>query len=172
MRHFAAIVMVLIAFSYTNQINSPTEFESTVRTYPEVRVLSSYSEKDVECLARNIYHESRGEPVDGQLAVAQVTINRWHKNPKRSLCTVVYSQNEYGCQFSWVCEDTKLPKRSSQVWQQSVVLARTALTLSANGLYCCKGLENALYFHSVTVHPRWSKTRTLIGRIGNHVFYS
>lgn len=115
------------------------------------------------CLAKNIYYEARGEPVQGKIAVAQVTLNRViHRTQfDASICQVVYAKR----QFSWTDEKHKAP--TGQAWHEAQALAK-AVVIGTVHLPDFK----ALYFHNLTVNPRWNKTKELIARIGNHIFYA
>ena len=118
---------------------------------------------DVECLAKNIYHEARGEGLQGKIAVAQVTINRVESRQFQStVCAVVYAPN----QFSWTLDKRKRV-RDQQAWQASVSIARAVLTQAVR-------LPDfpALYFHTPQVNPKWNRNKTVVARIGNHIFYS
>lgn len=112
---------------------------------------------ELHCLAQNIYHEARGEPRRGQLAVALVTLNRVkHANYPNSICKVVFQPN----QFSW----TKvLGKRKVKIPYKFYLLANEALTHQDFTF-------NAIYFHNTTIKPGWKARR--IAKIGNHVFYA
>lgn len=117
-------------------------------------------EKAVNCLAKNIYHEARGEPLAGKLAVAKVTINRVESAQfADTICGVVYEKG----QFSWTA-NRKLKVLDKQAWQESLNIARDAVY---NGLDEIR--LSALYFHSVSIKPKWTKKR--ITKIGNHIFY-
>lgn len=122
------------------------------------------SERDVNCLAENIYHEARGESVKGQIAVAQVTINRMlhNKHFKSSICGVVYEK----AQFSWTLDKPKRIRDGAK-WRQTVALARSVL----DGYHHIPNF-NALYYHTHAVNPRWNRNKQIIATIGSHVFYA
>ena len=118
---------------------------------------------EVECLAKNIYHEARGESFYGQVAVALVTVNRVASGQfQNSICKVVYAEG----QFSWTQNESKRVKES-KAWSSAMKIATAVLN---------KTIEQpeftALYFHTVHVRPKWAKTKTLVARIDNHLFYS
>ena len=118
---------------------------------------------DVECLAKNIYHEARGEGLAGKIAVAQVTINRVESRQfQNTICGVVYAPS----QFSWTLDKRKRV-RDQKSWQASVSIARAVLTQAVR-------LPDfpALYFHTPQVNPKWNRNKTVVARIGNHIFYS
>lgn len=121
------------------------------------------STTDIDCLARNIYHEARGESIEGQLAVAQVTVNRVRSGKfQPTVCGVVHAHR----QFSWTLDKRKKIK-DSKAWQASMVIARAVLTQGVR-------LPNfeALYFHTHKVKPRWNRSKQVVAVIGNHIFYS
>lgn len=118
--------------------------------------------RQVDCLARNIYHESRGEPFWGQVAVAQVTLNRAkHKLWPSNLCAVVYQH----AQFSWTLAQRK-PVRDTKAWRESMIIARAVLrgTLHIPNFH-------ATHFHTKQVKPRWHRSMQVVATIGNHIFY-
>lgn len=115
------------------------------------------------CLAKNIYYEARGEPMQGKIAVAQVTLNRvTHRTEFQSnICGVVYAKH----QFSWTMEKHREP--GGEAWREAQAIAKAVVIGTAH-------LPNfkALYFHNLTVQPQWNKTKELVARIGNHIFYA
>jgi spore germination cell wall hydrolase CwlJ-like protein len=118
---------------------------------------------EIMCLAKNIYYEARGEPLHGKIAVAQVTLNRvTHRTEfQSSICGVVYAKN----QFSWTMERHREPR--GEVWLEAQALAK-AVVIGTAHLPDFK----ALYFHNLTVKPKWNQTKELVARIGNHIFYA
>jgi spore germination cell wall hydrolase CwlJ-like protein len=127
--------------------------------------------KQLECLTKNIYWEAAGEPFEGKVAVAQVTLNRVESGKFGStVCQVVFQKNVFYeklvCQFSWVCEQTGRTKPVSQKgYKESEEVAKRVLLEN----FRLPSLTNALYFHSVNVNPKWGKEK--IVQIGQHIFY-
>ena len=121
------------------------------------------SRTELHCLAKNIYMEARGESLEGQIAVAQVTVNRV-RNPAyhSTVCGVVYAYK----QFSWT-----LGKRKQVVdqkaWRAALDISRAVLTQSIPLPHF-----PATHFHTRQVKPYWAKTKTRVAVIGNHIFYS
>lgn len=119
---------------------------------------------EMECLAGAVYFESRGEPVDGQLAVAQVVVNRAGSGlfPK-SYCGVVYQRS----QFSFV-KGGNMPriKRGSIAWKRAKTIARIA----HEGMWDSKA-GDSLYFHAKYVNPKWSRNKVTRATIDSHIFY-
>lgn len=127
------------------------------------RVTQLASQQDIECLAKNIYHEARGEGLYGQIAVAQVTVNRVISGKfQASICEAVYASK----QFSWTIGKPKRVK-DGKAWQDAVTIATAVLTKSVH-LPDFK----ALYFHTRQVQPKWAKTKRVVAVINNHIFYS
>ena len=123
----------------------------------------AYTAKDLQCLAKNIYYEARGESTKGKLAVAQVTLNRVQSPRYQStICKVVYAKY----QFSWTRDSSRRAPRG-QAWQDALAIATTVLE---QGVALPK--FSALYFHSRHIVPHWSRKKRKLARIGNHVFYS
>jgi spore germination cell wall hydrolase CwlJ-like protein len=118
--------------------------------------------REQECLAGAVYFEAKGEPLDGQLAVAKVILNRARSGRfASSICGVVFQPS----QFSFVRGGTfPAIARSSQNWRSAVAIA----TIAQNDLWH-SSVSNALYFHARRVSPSWRVTR--IASIGNHIFY-
>ena len=123
--------------------------------------------RELKCLADNIYFEAGNQSKTGKLAVAAVTINRV-KNPKfpKSVCSVVYQKTRGTCQFSWVCEGKKRI-RSQQQYAESRKVAEKVLLSGANhGIFG----SNVLFYHADYVNPRWNLRR--VTKIGDHIFYA
>lgn len=134
---------------------------------------AKFEQKQIECLAKNIYYESGHESHEGKLAVAQVTMNRVKaKGFPSTICGVVYhktvnSQDKTVCQFSWTCE--KVSKiHNNYIWRESLEIAQRVINEGVvHPLLAKKG---ALYFHSVFVNPEWNYH--FVRKIGNHLFYA
>lgn len=127
--------------------------------------------KEVTCLAQNIYYEAASEPYEGKLAVAQVTLNRVRSGKfAPTVCDVVKQRNSINgitiCQFSWVCEKA-YAIRDPYKWEESLLVARKALTTPVAHDHLKK--TNAMYYHADYVNPRWPKQRIM--QIGHHIFY-
>ncbi len=120
------------------------------------------ADAEMECLAGAVYFESKGESLAGQLAVAEVVINRAKSGRfPATLCGVVYQKS----QFSFV-RGGKMPaiNRDSKAWRTAVAIAHIAVNEHWES-----PVKGSLFFHATYVSPGWRLTRT--GTIGNHVFY-
>ena len=126
--------------------------------------ITKASVRDLSCLATNIYYEARSEPIRGQIAVAQVTVNRVKSKTQfaNSICGVVFEKS----QFSWTLGK---PKRvtDAKAWNTAVQVARVVLTQSHP-----LPQFNALFYHTTKIKPHWAKRKRVLTVIGNHVFYS
>jgi N-acetylmuramoyl-L-alanine amidase len=123
---------------------------------------SETADAETDCLARAVYWESKGEPLAGQLAVAQVIINRAHSGRfAASICGVV---RQHG-QFSFVRAGyIPAAPQGSRDWRTAVAIAQIATQELADG-----AASRALFFHARRVNPGWHLTR--LATVGNHVFY-
>ena len=118
--------------------------------------------KNIDCLARNVYFEARGEPLAGQYAVAEVTMNRTASAFfPRSVCSVVHEKGA----FSWTALGP-LPEPGGAEWQRALEVAEAVYY----GRHAPE-LAGALFYHATQVHPAWAKERKRITRIGRHIFY-
>jgi spore germination cell wall hydrolase CwlJ-like protein len=153
---------------------TPTISAQLINTGLEKEVSAEYN-KQVECLAKNIYYESGTEKYEGKLAVAQVTLNRVNSGKFPSdICSVVYQKTtdqnlRTVCQFSWTCMVKEMVKKDKYMWEESVNIAKRALTEPF--VHDTIAQSNALFFHAVYVKPNWSNTK-VVKQIGNHIFYS
>lgn len=127
----------------------------------------------VACLAMNVYHEARGQPLEGQVAVAHVTLNR-ARHTGLTPCQVVIQPK----QFSWVNDgkmyydgkswkvDPSLWPRNKKAWDEAKLVARAVM------LNVVKDpTHGALYYHAEKVHPKWAKKMQFVTKIGSHLFY-
>ena len=128
-------------------------------------------EKELNCLAINIYREAGYEPFEGKVAVGQVTMNRV-KDPNfpNDVCGVVYQKTvavRTVCQFSWYCDSTHRNRPvNNAAYQESYEVAKKVLLEN----FRLDVLKTALYYHADYVNPQWRLEK--IGKIGQHIFYS
>ncbi len=131
---------------------------SLVDAHDDVGVTDS----EMECLAGAIYFESKGEPLNGQLAVAEVIINRMKSGRYRdTICGVVKQPG----QFSFIRGGRFPPiNRDSADWRKAIAVAHIARNDLADS-----PVPAALAFHATYVSPRWRMKR--LATVGRHVFY-
>ena len=138
---------------------SETDEDTPAET--EAVVINDAHDDELECLVRTISNEARGEPHDGQLAVAQVVMNRV-ASPlfPDTICGVVYQRH----QFSNIRRHQ--PVRSGPLWDRMVEIAIDARNGVSEPV-----VGEALFFHAGYVRPRFSRTRERVAQIGGHIFY-
>lgn len=127
---------------------------------------------DLACLAENVYYEARGEPLAGQYAVAEVTMNRVTSGTfPDTVCGVVHEsrfdavrKRRVGA-FSWT-ELESLPRPKGYEWRRATAVASSVYDNQEAPL-----IDGALYYHATRVTPAWARTKTQVARIGKHLFY-
>lgn len=132
--------------------------------YLAMMSLPELDPKQHNCLALNIYHESRSERVEGQIAVAQVTLNRVaHNEWPSTICEVVYDSK----QFSWTHMVKDHAPKEKKAWEKSKIIARDVMIGNV-----ADPTNGATFYHANYVNPYWIKEMTLSKVIGNHLFYT
>ena len=128
-------------------------------------------------MATNIYHEAKNQPMVGQIAVAQVVMNR--ANDSRypdNVCDVIKQGLTYKngkvvlgkCQFSWYCDGKKDDvDKKSEKWRNSLRYASMVITSKIT----LDVTEGATHYHATYVRPAWARTKTKTVRINRHIFY-
>lgn len=123
-----------------------------------------------KCLAEAVYFESRGEPKRGQIAVAQVVINRVFSGYyPHDVCKAVYqnANRHLACQFTFACDNVKEVIREPDMWVQAKEIASDML----DGKLWLDSVGAATHYHAYWVHPRWVREMRKLDRIGVHTFY-
>ncbi|WP_238120145.1 MULTISPECIES: cell wall hydrolase [unclassified Xanthobacter] len=123
-----------------------------------------------KCLAEAIYFESRGEPKRGQIAVAQVVVNRVFSGYyPADVCGTVYqnAHRHLACQFTFACDNVKDVIREPDMWVQAKEIAADML----DGKLWLDSVGRATHYHAYWVHPRWVREMRKLDRIGVHTFY-
>jgi spore germination cell wall hydrolase CwlJ-like protein len=122
-----------------------------------------------QCLAEAIYFESRGEPLEGQVAVAEVVLNRVaDRRFPGTVCGVTRqgAGSGKGCQFSYACDGNSDVMKSALPRARAEKLATMMLEGRARTL-----TDGATYFHTRSVRPGWSHRMVRTATIGHHLFY-
>ena len=128
------------------------------------------SEKEMWCLATAIYFESRGEKYRGQIAVAQVVMNRLkHRIYPKTICGVVFqNQNRRNaCQFSFACDGIPERVTDAKSWKQAEEIAEGVV----RGTLYVPEVGKATHYHATYVYPHWAPKMKKVTKIGLHVFY-
>jgi spore germination cell wall hydrolase CwlJ-like protein len=122
------------------------------------------------CLALNVYHEARDEPLVGQYAVAHVVLNRVQSDKyPDDVCSVVkqgYVKGRRDCQFSWYCDGKSDVPREERAWLKSQLIAAQVLYGEMPDIS-----DGSTHYHATYVHPPWAKHLDKMGQIGSHIFY-
>lgn len=122
---------------------------------------AAMDDADMECLATAVYFESKGEPLAGQLAVAQVILNRVESGRfGNSICDVVKAPK----QFSFVRNGNLGTPRHARQFETAQAIAWIAANKAWDDV-----AGRATHFHATYVNPRWKLQR--VAAIGNHIFY-
>jgi spore germination cell wall hydrolase CwlJ-like protein len=159
-----ALSLGLLNWTVTHKLAGITPIEVSDIT-AEVR------ERQLGCLAKNIYYEAGSEPFEGKVAIAQVTLNRTASGKfPGDICQTIYQKNIFYekvvCQFSWACDrNTGVRPINSAAFNQSMDVAKKVLLEG----FRLPGLKDAMYFHADNVSPGWNKQK--IVQIGHHIFY-
>ena len=141
------------------------------------------------CLAMNVYHEAKNQPFDGQVAVAQVVLNRVEdERYPNSICEVVEQGPVYEswktrndpakdaiywpvknrCQFSWYCDGKSDIPYNERAWENSVTLSKFII---GSNSFLPDITDGSLYYHGDYVEPSWSKVFKKTLQIDTHIFY-
>ncbi|HEY7238181.1 MAG TPA: cell wall hydrolase [Burkholderiales bacterium] len=159
----AAIIVAALGIGLRSAIAYQDERRQRVR---------EFHQQSLTCLARNVYFEARGEPIAGQYAVAEVTMNRRaSRRFPNTVCEVVYQKNwdplrgRYVGAFSWT-EFNALPAPSGEEWHRALAIAEAVYY----GRYEPQ-LKGAVYFHATYIKPDWAPQKQRVAKIGRHIFY-
>ena len=129
------------------------------------------------CLALNIYHEARDQPFIGQVAVAQVVMNRVKDDRyPDNVCDVVMQGPTYSwtedfpvrnrCQFSWYCDGKSDKPKDNTAWEKARLIAHGVYNANLDDF-----VEGSTHYHAVYVRPEWAETKVPVVQIQDHVFY-
>ena len=162
---------------YVPVINKPIVFE--IKTPP----MPTTDFKQVECLALNIYHEARGESLEGKVAVSQVVMNRVKSNYfPNTICDVIYQarysnwwKENHGrnvpvinqCQFSWYCDGKSDTPKDMKAWGDAISIASDVVS----GKYPDIS-SGAMFYHADYVQPYWAATMQHVVQVDDHIFYA
>ncbi len=126
-----------------------------------------FNAKEQKCLTTAIYHEARGETLKGQIAVAQVIINRMLNDDfPNTVCGVVYQRNKV-CQFSFACQKNNQKPLHQDSWDQAQMIVSNFI----RGNIWLNDIANATYFHTISVRPSWRTSFCRLRQVGSHIFY-
>lgn len=127
-------------------------------------------QRQLACLQQNIYWEARNQSIQGQTAVAWVTLNRvWDKRWPNTICEVVYQP----AQFSWTL-DTKTDRTTprpneTDAWETAQIIANSVIVLHAQAKN--DPTKSSVYFHTTDIRPSWANNQQQTVILEDHVFY-
>lgn len=168
---FAGLILVALFVQNVTEAKMTKLKTTTVAYAPDVVSIKT-RERQLDCMAMNIYREAGYEPFEGKVAVGQVVMNRVANGQfGKDVCGVIYQKNvimeKVVCQFSWACDSAaKARPVNNAAYQESYEVAKKVLLEG----FKLDVLKNALYYHADYVNPRWGLPK--IGKIGNHIFYA
>lgn len=125
---------------------------------------------ELVCLSLAVYHEARSEPMLGQIAVAEVVLNRAENSRyPNTVCEVVTQGGtvRHRCQFSYYCDGKPETPHNQRAWRRAVVIAK----LTQSGVLSAD-VPHATHYHATYVSPYWRNHFSHVATIGQHLFYS
>lgn len=168
----SAVLMAIALLSSIMLLNWAVDNKlSSIEPANTTQITAEMRERQLACLAKNIYYEAGNQPFEGKVAVAQVTINRTESGQYPSdICKTIYQKNivyeKVLCQFSWVCDrDTTVKAINRANFKEAEEVAKKVLLEG----FRLPSLTEAMYFHGDYINPGWKRER--ITKIGNHIFY-
>jgi N-acetylmuramoyl-L-alanine amidase len=124
------------------------------------------TEEEIENLALNIYHEARGESIDGMQMVGEVTLNRVASiRYPDNICDVIYQKS----QFSWTHLIKDHTPHEDEAWETSLEIAEKLIREDVE--LFDNGATHYLNPDKVSKLPRWARKFKIVGKVGRHVFY-
>jgi spore germination cell wall hydrolase CwlJ-like protein len=169
---FGTLILCLVGIVCFAYLDGTQIEPARIQVAQRAVTLAQRRASDLECLAENVYFEARGEPLEGQYAVAEVTLNRTRaEHFPHTVCGVVHEarwnsgRGRFVADFSWT-ELEGLSPQNDPAWKQALAVANAAYEDLHEPL-----VPGALYYHALSVHPAWSKSRKTVATIGKHVFY-
>ena len=127
------------------------------------------SNKQMSCLAEALYFEARGEPIQGQLAVGEVILNRVEDMRYPSSICKVISQGtgrRFACQFTYTCDGKLETVHERKPYEMALKIAKILMTTHDGKL-----TRGSTHYHSNYVNPKWSKKFKRVAKFGRHIFY-
>lgn len=160
-----------VSRTLVSRVTTPLDEPAAIRRYDTdyLMTLPQSNDSQVQCLQEAIYHESRGEDIYGQFAVAEVILNRVDlPNYPDTVCGVVH-QNAHrrnACQFSYACDGRAEDMTESRARRLAGAIAQVMISGAPREL-----TDGATHFHTTGVRPRWSRTFERTAQFGSHLFY-
>ena len=178
----SAVAIGLIAFTVISYNTAQAQAAIAAEQAIVSSRLDTITMEDRHCLSQNIFFEARNQTVQGQVAVAWVTLNRMEDDRfPGSICRVVrQSQKDANgqpiknkCQFSWYCDGKSdiIPTNivAQRAWEDAMLIADVVLLDWARGLD--SPVEHAVMYHAYYVRPNWRKSFDPVAVVDDHIFY-
>ena len=126
-------------------------------------------ERQMECLAKNLYFEVGNQGTAGMLAVSSVVINRVNDDRfPNTMCKVIHQKRGGVCQFSWYCDGKSDNPRNKKIYQEKLDFVSKLLD---NDRQWVDITDGALFYHANYVRPSWRKKFIKTTEIDKHIFY-
>lgn len=125
---------------------------------PALKKAKPGDRQQILCLALGVYHEARGEQVDGQRAVGHVILNRV-KQSGRTICDTVYARGQFAPTLNKTPAEIDAWKA---VQQQAVTLRTNPGSDNTNGA--------TMFYNFKQAHPNWATDGVVTAQYGNHLF--
>jgi len=154
----------LLEWAITNKLATTAIAETS-------KITAEFRERQLACLAKNIYYEAGSEPFEGKAAVAQVTINRVNSGQfPGDICKTIYQKNVFYekviCQFSWTCDRVIAFRPVNKAnYDESMIAAQKVLMED----FRLPSLREAMFYHADYINPGWKREK--VAKIGHHIFY-
>lgn len=177
----AAIVASMVAVGFSAKAETLVMLTDEEVSIQQSLTFNEEQFPEINCMALNIYYETRGSSLADSYGVADVVLNRVEDTRyPNSICEVVYQGEKHAsgqmkrnrCQFSWYCDGKSDVPRDKESWKRAQSIAWDIIQWDNY-----RGItEGATHYHAHYVNPRWNKSRkgfsiTRLGRIGTHIYY-
>jgi len=167
-KKFAELAVLPSALGAISNLDMPTD-GALDKSLKSVDLFGRTFTREEMCLAQAVYFEARSEPLVGQVAIAEVILNRIvdHRYPD-SACGVVF-QNQHmpnKCQFSFACDGHSDRPKNASAWEKSLKVVALVIKGERSGV-----AKRATHYHATYVSPRWSAHLSKLGQVGSHIFY-
>lgn len=174
----SSAIACVMAYSLYDKISTEKFEQTQAEMIAEEVAEQMFLSAELECLAKNIYHEARSDGITGQRAIAWATLNRVHSDKyPDTICGVVYQAvlNEEGvplrdeCQFSWFCDGKSDDIQNQASWNVAEQIAIDVINSYGKET---DPTDGAFMYHAHYVEPYWASSYEKTVRIDSHIFYN
>lgn len=156
------------AYAQLADLDMP-DAHSLNKTFKSVDLFGRTFTAEDMCIAQAVYFEARSEPLVGQVAIAEVILNRIVDNRYPDTACGVVFQNKHmrhKCQFSFACDGQSDRPRHTRSWEKALKVVALVMKGERSGI-----AKRATHYHASYVNPRWSAYLNKLGQVGTHIFY-